>query len=332
MKSQPSNPDNAITPCPWFADKKWAYSITFDEALSDLNLFTIPILEEYGVLGHVEVVVGQMGEVRQLFESSYNGFKHMDAKELRNLIKKGWGVGNHSWSHTWINLANAEFELLHSKQVLEEAIGEPVTIYCSPGENINVRPEILGLCKEYGYLGAMAIYEALNRPDDENLIWLNRTFLHDQGPNQHDSEFNPFRQILHARHDHGWIIDYLHCPLEKPIHPRKDCSAEQLRRRIETVVREGGDDVWLGRLEEIAEYRYVRRHLKIGSLGNGKFKLTTPGLPKEMRRRLITLKLPERVKHVTQNDKDLSIYRKGGAVLVDVDLKHDVILSLHFEE
>ncbi len=46
MKSQPSSKDNTITPCPWFADKKWAYSITFDEALSDLKLFTIPILEE----------------------------------------------------------------------------------------------------------------------------------------------------------------------------------------------------------------------------------------------------------------------------------------------
>src|SRR5918912_1435960 len=52
--------------CAWPGDKRWVYSITFDEALSDLHRFAIPILQDYGVPGHVEVVVGQIGQVRYL--------------------------------------------------------------------------------------------------------------------------------------------------------------------------------------------------------------------------------------------------------------------------
>ncbi|MBE3119945.1 MAG: polysaccharide deacetylase family protein [Candidatus Atribacteria bacterium] len=312
--------------CPWLGDKRWAYSVTFDEALSDLKLFAIPILEEYGVPGHVEVVVGQIGEIRHLFESSYNGMKHMGAEELRDLLGHGWGVGNHSWSHTLINAANADWELRHSKQVLEEAIGEPVTIYCSPGDNHNATPEILEACRRYGYLGAMAVYEALNRPDDENLLWLNRTFLHDQGPNQHETEFNPFRQILHAQHDRGWIIDYLHCPLEKPIHPRKDCSADQLRRRIEAIVSLGGEEVWLTRMEHISDYRYTRQFLRIEPVGDNMVKLTTPGLPGEVRRREITLELPAAAHSVDKDGKQLMSYIRGNKQMVDVDVSQETIL------
>jgi peptidoglycan/xylan/chitin deacetylase (PgdA/CDA1 family) len=162
----------------WPGGKQWVYSITFDEALSDLHRFAVPILESYGVPGHVEVVVGQLGQVRNLGGSSFDGFKHMDAAELRDLLARGWRVGIHSWSHKRVAAETAAVELGQAKAVLEAALDHPVTIYCAPGSNANMNPGALEGCRRYGYLGAMGITDALNRPDDADPLWLNRTFLH----------------------------------------------------------------------------------------------------------------------------------------------------------
>src|SRR6185437_3531583 len=209
LSERPPSTEPAGVPsvCVWPGDRRWVYSITFDEALSDLHRFTIPILEEFGVPGHLEVVVGQMGELRNLPGSSFHGYKHMGAEELREMIARGWGVGNHSWSHQVVNAETADLELGRAKEVLEQAIGQPVTVYCAPGSNANMNEGALAGCRRFGYLGAMGITDALNRPGDEDLLWLNRTFLHTQGYGPFFSEFDPFRNLQHARRDRGWIID-----------------------------------------------------------------------------------------------------------------------------
>ena len=314
------SPADQLQCCPWPDDKRWVYSITFDEALSDLHRFAIPILADCGVPGHLEVVVGQMGRIRDIGNSSYNGFLHMGAEELREMLGRGWGVGSHSWSHVEIDADNVDREIGQAKQALEAAIGQAVTIYCAPGNNFNMNDHVLEACRRYGHLGAMSIFDALNRPDDEDLLWLNRSFLHEKGPDQHESEFDPFRKIQHARRDRGWIIDYAHCPLEKPVHPRKDCSAVQLRERIETVLAEGGDDVWLARVEDAVDYRYTRRHLRIVRGDDEGYSLSATDLPDPVQRRTLTLAVPREVAAVEVDSKPIQTRSVGGRQLFDADL------------
>ena len=47
--------------------------------------------------------------------------------------------------------------------------GAPVTLYCAAGDNGNMNEAVLAGCKRFGYLGAMSITDALNRPDDPDL-------------------------------------------------------------------------------------------------------------------------------------------------------------------
>ena len=250
-----------IKACDWKYGKKWVYSITYDEGLVDLKKFAIPIHEEFGVPGHVEVVAGQLGEIRNLGQSSYNGMRHMNGKELKELIDMGWGVGNHSWSHEIIDENMLDKELREARDVIEEAIDSKVHLYCAPGNNINMADHILDEARNLGYLGAMSLTDALNRPGEE-LFWINRTALHDQFYEPFFSEFDPFRNIAHAEKQNGWIIDYCHCPLEEPVHPNKDCSESQLRQRLQTVVELGGSEVWCAVPEEVIFYHLCRRHLK----------------------------------------------------------------------
>ena len=278
--------------CNWKYNKRWVYSITYDEALFDLHQFAIPIHEEYGMPGHVEVVVGQLGEIRKIGNSSYNGYRHMNGEELKDLIARGWGVGNHSWSHEVITSEMCAQELGKAKDVLEEAIDGPVDLYCAPGNNTNMADHVLEACRSYGYLGAMSLTDALNRPSTDG-FWLNRTALHEQYYAPFYSEYDPYRNIRHAQAESGWIIDYCHCPLETAIHPNKDCNQAQLRRRFETVLSEGGDDVWCAVPEEVVFYHLTRSHTQIAVLSETerekRYRLTVKNLSDRVTCRALTL-------------------------------------------
>ena len=278
--------------CDWKHGKRWVYSITYDEGLVELHRFAVPMHQEYGIPGHVEVVVGQLGQVRAIGESSYNGFRHMDGAELKDLMARGWGVGNHSWSHLRIKPDMMDRELREARDVLEETIDAPVHLYCSPGDNSNMSDHVLAACRELGYLGAMSLTDAPNRPEKE-LFWLNRTALHDQYYPPFFSEFDPFRNIRQAREVSGWIIDYCHCPIEEPIHRNKDCSQAQLRQRLETVLAEGGEDVWCAVPEEVVFYHLCRRHLRVETLAESaeerRYRLGFEGLSDRVEDRALTL-------------------------------------------
>ena len=278
--------------CNWKHGKRWVYSVTYDEALVDLHRFAIPMHEEYGLPGHVEVVAGQLGQVRQLGASSYNGFRHMNGQELRDLLDRGWGVGNHSWSHELITPETSDRELRQARDTIEAAIGAPVDLFCSPGDNTNMADHVLSACRQLGYLGAMSLTDALNRPVDE-LFWLNRTALHDQFYGPFFSEFDPYRNLHHASVDGGWVIDYCHCPLEVPVHRNKDCSESQLRRRFEAVLGVGGDAVWCAVPEEALAYHLCRRHLQVEVLADGasaqRYRLHLAGISPRVQAREVTL-------------------------------------------
>ncbi len=270
-----------LSVCDWKHGKKWVYSITYDEGLVDLHRFVIPHHEACGIPGHVEVVASQLGEIRKIGQSSYNGMRHMNGDELKDLLQRGWGVGNHSWSHEVITPEMLEQELKTARDRIEAAIDAPCDLYCSPGNNMNMSDHVLEYARELGYLGAMSLTDALNRPGDE-LFWINRTALHDQLYEPFYSEYDPFRNIRHAQQDGGWIIDYCHCPIEEAIHPRKDCSEAQLRRRFDTVLEEGGEEVWCAVPEEVVYYHQCRRHLRVetveASAAAQIYRLSLPGL------------------------------------------------------
>jgi peptidoglycan/xylan/chitin deacetylase (PgdA/CDA1 family) len=283
----------SLSICDWKYGKEWVYSITYDEALVELHRFAVPCHEEFGIPGHVEAVAGHLGEVRRLGQSSYNGFRHMGPAELRELVARGWGVGNHSWSHERIAPDMVARELGEAKERLEEAVGARVALYCAPGDNGNMSEHVLAACREYGYLGAMSITDALNLPG-EPLFWLNRTPLHDQYYGPFFSAFDPYRNLRHAQAERGWIIDYCHCPLEEPVHRNKDCSAAQLRRRFEAVLSEGGSSaVWCANPDEVIDYHLTRRHARVATVRETDrehgYLLTLEGLPPDVACRTLTL-------------------------------------------
>lgn len=251
----------------WKYAKDWVYSITYDEALSELERFVIPVHEELGIPGHLEVVAGHIGRIRDLGQSSFNGLRHMDARELRRMKDMGWGIGNHSYSHERV-MDDPDRELRLAKQIIEDAVGSPVTVYTSPGNNDNLTPEVVEALKQYGYLAGMSITDDINLYDPDDLLWINRVPLHEKYWGVFDGAYDAYKRIHQAKENNGWIVDYCHCPLEEAIHPYKDCTAAHHRKRLETVIKEGGNGCWYADPDEVVDYRYMRKYTSIKQVDN----------------------------------------------------------------
>lgn len=276
----------------WKYAKEWVYSATYDEALSDLYKYVIPNHDDLGIPGHVEVVSGHIGKIRNLGASSYNGMKHMDMYELRDVMSRGWGIGCHSWSHIMV-MENPERELLLAREMLEKTIGRRVTIYTSPGNNFNITPEVISKAKEYGYIAGMSITDDLNYSYDGDLFWINRSPLHEKFSDLYDSSFDAYKRIHQAKKYRGWIVDYLHCPLEKAIHDYKDCTAAHHRERLQAIAKEGKFDCWFANPDDVVDYRYMRKHSRVIKYTDiwGKFKINIEGLPEQVMCRDVTFML-----------------------------------------
>ncbi len=237
----------------WKDGKKWVYSITYDEGCQELLKHALPVHRRYGVPGHVALLASQIGVARDVPGSSYHGMMILSREEIEMLGEEGWGVSNHGMTHAGINDENAEYEVVESRKVIEEALETSIPIFCVPNNN-DTYPASKAVADKAGYTAIMTLYDHVNCIDTD-LYRLGRVALHTEYPPPFYSVFDPYKRLHQAIDLGGWVIDYCHSPAPgKAIHPWKDCTTEELDKRFETVLRVGGDDVWLADPNEVVEY------------------------------------------------------------------------------
>ena len=237
----------------WKDGKRWVYSITYDEGCAALLDHALAVHRKYGIPGHVALVASQVGVPSDIPGSSYDGMMILSKEQLHELKKEGWGISCHSMTHAGTTPANAEYEVVQAKPVIEEATGMPCPLYCVPNNN-NCYPAARDVAEKAGYTAIMTLTDKVNTID-EDLYHLGRSPLHTQLLGPFFSVFDPYKRLHQARDMQGWVIDYLHCPMpDKPIHPAKDCSTQELAQRFDAVRRVGGDEVWVADPNDVVEY------------------------------------------------------------------------------
>lgn len=240
-------------PPKWKGGKRWVYSITYDEGARELLNHAAPIHRTYGIPGHVALVSSQIGVPRNVPGSSYHGMMILNKEEINGLAKEGWGFSCHSMTHCGVTDENAQTEVVEAKKVLEDAIGLPINTFTVPGSNEG-HPASLKVAAQAGYKAILTITDRVNVPGCD-LMNLGRVPLHTQYPGPFFSEFDPYKRIHQAVDLGGWIVDYCHCPMpDKPIHPAKDCTTQELEQRFQKVKEIGGDDVWLADPNEVVDW------------------------------------------------------------------------------
>lgn len=238
---------------PWKDGKKWVYSITYDEGCEDLLKYAVPIHREFGIPGHVAFVSAQLGIPRDVPGSSYHDMMTLSPDQMKSLMDEGWSASCHSMTHVGVTYENADVEVVEARAVLMDKLGVDIPIFTVPGSN-HGHPPAIKTAPGAGYKAILTIYDKVNTFDTD-LLWLGRTPLHTEYPGPFYSQFDPWKRLQQAKALEGWVVDYCHMPLpDKPVHPAKDCTTQELRARFEAVKEFGGDDVWLADPNEVVEF------------------------------------------------------------------------------
>ncbi len=121
--------------------------LTFDDGYTSVYTNAWPILQEYGFTGTVYVCTSFFGR------SNY-----LTIDQTKQLAAAGIEIGSHTCNH--ISLKEASYdqqvkEIVVSKQVLEENLGQPCLSFCYPtGTYSDITP---GIIKDAGYTSAVTV-------------------------------------------------------------------------------------------------------------------------------------------------------------------------------
>lgn len=284
--------------CCWKHGHAFAYSITYDEGFADLIDHALPVHQKYGIPGHLVMVAGQLGQMRDVPSSTYHGVRrHLSPQQLLDLIQEGWSVGDHSMTHGDLNI-DTYTEVVTSKQVLEDAAGQTVNVFHLPGADFSFAPAARYL-EEAGFLAVFFADDCLNSHDPD-LFALSRTLLYVIEGEPFCSLYDPFPRVYdpyHRLHEAldvgGWIVDITHSVEPEPLAPWKDATPDILDARFNCLRSVGNGREWAAEPEEIVDYILVRRAATIKDVRTEpnrlSFRLELGGIPAAVKCREISL-------------------------------------------
>ena len=251
--------------CIWPEDAPFAYSMTYDEGTVDTLANALPVHQEFGFPGHVDVVAGQLGQQRHAYGSSLNEYMHMSVEELKFLLERGWGVGNHSWSHyVYPTQPGLDLwrEVVWSKYRLEDTLDCPVRIFAIPNDKYNYDP-VIDLVKQH-YLACAYIDGGPNRGDFDLYKIGNFMVASGKISDAYDWKDGLLTDNLDpAFLDGTWLYETTHLVMWNVPQSRKCITPQDLTRRFEKLRDISGGRLWAAKPDDVIDYVLLRRVLSV---------------------------------------------------------------------
>ncbi len=251
--------------CKFKNDALFAFSMTYDEGTVDCLANALPIHEKYNIPGHVDVVSGQLGKKRNCFLSSLNGYIHMSADELKFLINKGWGVGNHSFSHYCYPASpglNMFREIVWSKYRLEDDLDWPVRIFTICNDMYNYS-DTIELVKQH-YMGCVSVEDAPNR-EGFDFYKIGNCMMASGGFKERPG-WAPELRLENLSADFikdSWLLLTSHLIMWDVPQSHKCVTPEYLTRYFEKLYEISGGDFWAVKPDDAIDYEYIRRNMSV---------------------------------------------------------------------
>lgn len=255
----------AVNICTWLHDAPFAYSMTYDEGTVDALANALPVHQEFNIPGHVDVVAGQLGRQRDAWNSSMNDYMHLGVEELKFLIARGWGVGNHSWSHfVYPTQPGLDLwrEVVWSKYRLEDELDHPVRIFTLPNDKYNY-DAVIDLVKQH-YLACCYIDGAPNR-DGFDLFKVGN-FMVASGKISDAYDWKPELLTDNLELDFlrgAWLYETSHLVMWNVPQAHKCITPEDLSRRFEKLYAISGEKLWAAKPDDVIDYVLLRRALAV---------------------------------------------------------------------
>ena len=193
-----------IAIAPWRDDRRFAYSITYDEGLVEILGFAWRLHRDFSIPGHINVFPSRLGRLEGdvsagFLQSLWNLRKYAAAGQLRDLRAEGWSIGCQFGGGR--DTACEPAALAADRQELAERVGcEVQTFAFSHGVDWQVKAEA---ARKAGYRWLMPIYDDLNPADLAGDI-IRRSPLYHRGPAPNRLANDPYR-LLAARCGHAGL-------------------------------------------------------------------------------------------------------------------------------
>ncbi len=138
--------------------------LTFDDGYESVYTHAFPILERFGFSATIFLISGWVGK-KNLWDANWGRqFKHLSWLQIEELKSFGFNFGSHTVNHpdlTKLNQKEVEYELINSKNLIEDKLGERVLFLSYPFGRYNQK--VKRIAQKTGYRYAFTIC-----PDPEN--------------------------------------------------------------------------------------------------------------------------------------------------------------------
>lgn len=128
--------------------------LTFDDGCESLYLNAFPILKQYGIKAVIYIVTESIGARNIVWEQNENKepLNILSKEQILEMSVNGIEFGSHLCNHfhlTQLSLSDIKHELIESKRLLKEILGQKIYSVAYPFGSYN--SEVLKMADEAGY-------------------------------------------------------------------------------------------------------------------------------------------------------------------------------------
>lgn len=235
-------------------DKRWAFSLTFDDAYESVYYEGRRYLERYGYQGAIPVIG------RLLEHPAQGSYTYLNDAQLQELYQGGWSIFNHSYSHQYVSYFPNPLAVVNDLKAARTRIGQALPGYTSTGFTAPYvdgayYPIVSGNAVDLGLYLYQGAGSQIRQVDTINVRSDGFMGIGRNGIRHVDPDFDTVHSLVQSYpNNHYWLSLHTH---------QVDAGCDPVETSIDYLYDNygpgGSDEVWVAPADRVHQY-LLNRH------------------------------------------------------------------------